>query len=528
MLVPRPRILPLLIACAVAMALLSAPASAAAQVFNVALAAEPDFLDPHVSTSVGFVPIENAYESLVYTERDTTRLVPVLAESWTVSPDGRAFTFKVRRGVRFHDGAELDAAAVRASFERLRKLNKGPAWVLRHVESVEVRDPATVEIRVLPGGPPFPEAFTLIRIVSPKTLRDKEIAGDLAQDFLNRQSAGTGPYRILSWQRSQRVVLRKFDAYWRGWKRPNHFLAVNMLVIPEASTQQLMLEKGELDMAMKFPAEALAALERNRDLQVVRAPGLRVLSLRLQNAAPPTSDVRVRQAINYAFDWASFNKTMSGLYDPPTGPVPKLFLGNWAPKVPYTHDPTRAKALLQAAGYGEGKKARLIADILIAAPDQRKAAEILQQGLQATGAAELDIREYEWPVMLKYATEWQKTKDPATAHHLYGLWTPPRVPDAYAYLWYTHHSKAIGAFARNMMNYANPQVDDLIDRAAAQTKPAQKIELYRQASQLIVDDAADLFLGTLTKVYVLRRSVKGFYAHPLLYPIVDAYTLTRE
>jgi peptide/nickel transport system substrate-binding protein len=500
----------------------------ARQVFNVALSAEPDFLDPHVSTSVGFVPIENAYESLVYTERDTTKLVPVLALSWSVSPDGRTYTFKIRRGVKFHDGAELDAAAVRASFDRLRKLNKGPAWVLRHVESVEVRDADTVEIRVQPGGPPFPESFSLIRIVSPKTLQEKEIAGDLAQDFLNRQSAGTGPYRILSWQRSQRVVLRKFDAYWRGWKRPSHFVALNMLVIPEASTQQLMLEKGELDMAMKFPVEALAALERKPDLQVVRAPGLRVLSLRLQNAAPPTSDARVRQAINYAFDWPSFGKTMSGLYDPPTGPVPKLFLGNWAPKYPYRYDPARAKTLLQAAGYGEGRKAQLIADILIAAPDQRKAAGIRPQGLHATGAALLDIREHEWPVMLKYATEWQKTKDPATAHHLYGLWTPPRVPDAYAYLWYTHHSKATGAFARNMMNYANPRVDDLIDRASAQTKPAEKIELYRQASQVIVDDAADLFLGTLAKVYVLRRDIKGFYPHPLLYPIVDAYPLTRE
>ena len=512
------------------LAILGPPAAAqdARTTLNVALFGEPDFLDPHVATSIGFIPIDNAYESLIYTERDTPQLVPSLAESWTVSQDGRTFTFKLRRGVKFHDGTEMDAEAVRFSYERLRKVNKGPAWVLAHVESVEVKDPMTVEIRTKAGGPPFPESFSLVRIVSPKTVKEKEVGGDLAQDFLNRQSAGTGPYRIVSWQRSQRVVLRKFDAYWGGWKTPNHFVTVNMLVIPEASTQRLMLEKGEIDMAMKFPAEALPALEKNPDIQVVRAQGLRILYLRLQCAGPPTSDVRVRQAINYAFDFGSFQKAMEFTYDPPTGPVPALFLGDWSPKYPYSYDLAKAKALLQAAGYTESRKARLIADILIATPEQRKAAEILQAGLQSTGLAELDIREQEWPVMLKYNVDWQKSKDPATAHHFFGLFTPPRVPDPYAYLWYTYHSKAIGAFARNVMNYTNPKVDELLDKAALSTNRGQKIALYRQAAQIIVDEAPDLFVGTQTKVYLLHKGIKGFYSHPLWYPTVPAYAMSRE
>ena len=507
---------------------LPALAQDARTTLNVALFGEPDFIDPHVATSIGFVPIDNAYESLVYTERDTTRIVPSLAESWTVSQDNRTFTFKIRRGVKFHDGTDLDAEAVRFSYERLQKVNKGPAWVMSHIEAVEVKDPFTLDIRIKPGGPPFPESFSLIRIVSPKTVKEKETGGDLGQDFLNRQSAGTGPYRIASWQRSQRVALRKFDAYWGGWKNPNHFVTVNMLVIPEASTQRLMLEKGEIDMAMKFPAESLPALEMNPDIQVVKAPGLRILYLRIQNAAPPTGDVRVRQAINYAFDFSSFQKAMENTYDPPSGPVPPTFLGDWSPTYPYKYDLAKAKSLLQAAGYTESRKARLIADILIATPEQRKASEILQVGLAATGLAQLEIREQEWPVMLKYNTEWQKTKDAAAAHHFFGLFTPPRVPDPYAYLWYTYHSKAIGAFARNVMNYANPKVDDLLDRAALTTNRTQKLTLYRQASQIIVDDAPDLFCGTQAKVYLLRKGIKGFYPHPLWYPSVTVYSMSRE
>ncbi|MBI4277866.1 MAG: hypothetical protein HY660_05370, partial [Armatimonadetes bacterium] len=286
--------------------------------------------------------------------------------------------------------------------------------------------------------------------------------------------------------------------------------------------------KGEIDMAMKFPAEALPALEKHPEVQVVRVPGLRVLYLRLQNAAPPTGDVRVRQAINYAFDFASFQKAMENTYDPPSGPVPAGFLGNWKPRFPYKYDVAKAKELLSAAGYTEGRKARLIADILIATPDQRKAAEILQAGLRAAGAAELEIRENEWPAMLKYNTDWQRTRDPSAAHHLFGLFTPPRVPDAFAYLWYTYHSRATGAFARNIMNYSNAKVDDLLDRAAAQNDPRAKIELYRQATQIIVDEAADLFVGTQSKVYLLRKSVKGFFAHPTWYPAVQAYYLSRS
>ena len=137
------------------------------------------------------------------------------------------------------------------------------------------------------------------------------------------------------------MLLRKFDGYWGGWRQAKHFTAVNMLIIPEASTQRLMLEKGELDMAMKFPTEALPAFQKNPDVQVARGQGLRVLYLRLQNAAPPTSDGRVRQAINYAFDGASFRKATEGTYDPPTGPAPALFLGDWSPKFPYTYDPAK-------------------------------------------------------------------------------------------------------------------------------------------------------------------------------------------
>jgi len=134
----------------------------------MALAGDADFIDPHLSTSIGFVPIENAYESLVYTDRDTTKLAPQLAESWTASPDGLSFTFKIRQGVKFQDGAELDAEAVKTSFERLKAINKGPAFVLASLDTITVTEKYSLSIKLKPGGAPFLQGLVRVQIVSPK------------------------------------------------------------------------------------------------------------------------------------------------------------------------------------------------------------------------------------------------------------------------------------------------------------------------------------------------------------------------
>jgi peptide/nickel transport system substrate-binding protein len=499
-----------------------------ARVFNAALFSEPDFIDPHLATSTGVVPIDNAYESLVYTEGDSTRLKPVLAESWTVAPSGRRFTFRIRKGVKFQDGAVLDAEAVKTNFERVQKINKGPSWTLASVESMKVVDAYTIELTVRPGGVPLLQAMAKIPIVSPKAIREQDKGGDLAQDYLNRVSAGTGPYRILSWIRGQRLVLKKFDDYWGGWSNPRHFTDANFIIVPEAATQRQMLEKGEIDIAMNFPVEALPALERNPEIQVIRAPGLRVLNFLLQYAAPPTNDVRVRRAVNYAFDAAGFLRAVENTFEPPVGPVPPLFLGNWKPNYPYRYDVARAKALLNEAGYNESRKARLIVDILNNDASSLKAAEILDAGLRATGAAELDIRPGIGFAQRDYAVAWQKTQDPSTAHHVYGIYTPARVPDPWAYLWYLFHSRAANGVANNLMGYANPTFDALVDRALQVNDPAARMDRYRKADQLLVDDAGALFVGIQTKVYALRKNVSGFFPHPTWFPHVLVYYYSRR
>jgi peptide/nickel transport system substrate-binding protein len=230
--------------------------------------------------------------------------------------------------------------------------------------------------------------------------------------------------------------------------------------------------------------------------------------------------------MNYAFDFDSFSKATGGTYDPPVGPVPLLFLTG-KPNFPYTYDIAKATELLRAAGYSETKQAKMIADFANVLPDEQKAAEILEAGLQKTGLADIEIRPGDFDAIRSYNMGWQKTKDPATAHHLFGLYTPPRMPDPYAYLWYVFDTQAGNNFANNIMAYFNPQFDSLIDQASAEQNTEKRGQLYLQATQTLIDDAAAVYMGTQTKNYVLRKDIMGFFVHPTWYPHVLVYYLSR-
>ena len=511
-----------------ALALFSAlPALANGDTINVGLFGEPDFLDPHMAASVGVPLLENVYESLVFTYRDTNEIVPVLAERWTVSEDGLVYTFYLRKGVRFHDGTEMTARDVKASFERISAMKTGAYWVLSHLEEIRIIDDYTVEMRIRPGGPPFIQGISMVKIVSADAIAQHDQDGDLARAWLNEHSAGTGPYKIEAWLRGDRVILTKFDDYWQGWDGP-HFSRANMLVIPEASTQQLMLERGELDIAMRFPVRAPQQLERNPNITVIREPGVRVLSFRMNYQAGPTADPRVRKAMAYAFDYNAFARAMDDTFRPPESLVPLVFLGGEGPKYPYTYDIDKARALLQEAGYTNRNPMHVYIDVLAGDQAQLLGAQILQAGLRRTGLADATIRENEWAPMLDALVRWGETRDPATARNVFGLYTPPRFPDAYSYFWYLYHTDAQGGSGRNLMYYENPAVDQLIDAAALATDQSEQLRLYREAARIILEDAPDIILGMQEKIYLIRSDLEGFYVHPTWYPAVHIYGMSRK
>jgi len=492
---------------------------------TISLDGEADTLDPHVAASRAFTLLDrNVYEPLLGLKRDTFELEPVLAESWTVSSDQLTFTFKLRKGVKFQDGTPFNAEAAKFSLERQLALKKGSYWALGYMKEIKVVDESTLQISINPGGPPFLQALTIVFMVSPKAVRDNEKSGDQAQAWLAANVAGTGPFVVRQWTRGDRMILERFADYWQGWSG-KHFERVVLLVIPEAGTQQLMLEQGEVDLAEKFPNEALDAFAKNKNLTIYRAPGVRVLYMRINSAAGLTADLKVRQALAYAFDYAGFRQASGGTFTPSDGPVPAQFMGGWKPEIPYKYDLEKAKSLLAEANVKPGT----VFDLYWTAgtPEQQLAAQIMQAGLSKIGY-NANIVEQEFAPLSKSLADWGASKDPKTAKHVFYLWTPPRIADAYSYLWYMYHSKASGGLGRNLMYYSNPKVDELIDKGALATTEADKLKYYREATEIIVKESPDVFVGTKDRIYAMSTSVKGFYIHPTWYPAWHLYPLYRE
>jgi len=495
------------------------------QILTISLDGESVTVDPHVAASRAFTLLDrNIYEPLVGLKRDTYELEPVLAESWDVSPDQLTYTFHLRKDVKFHDGTPFNAEAAKVSLERQLATKKGSYWVLSYLKEITVVDEYTVKVVIEAGGPPFLKGLTMVFMVSPTAVKEHEKDGDLAQNWLSSNVAGTGPYILTDWARGDRMVLEQFPDYWQGWDG-QHFARVILLVIPEAGTQQLMLEQGEVDIAEKTPLEAIENLSKNPDISIYQSSGVRVLYLRFNCAAGPTADAKVRQALAYAFDYEGFRQATGGFFQPSDGPVPAQFMGGWKPEIPYfNNDLEKSKQLFEEAGIQPGT----VFDCywVSGTPEQQLAAQILQAGLVEIGF-NLNIIEQEWAPLSKGLVEWGATKDPATAKPMFFLWTPPRIPDAYAYLWYMYHTEASGGRGRNLMYYSNPEVDELINKGALAIDEQEKLEYYKQAVEIIVGDSPDIFIGPKDRVYAVRSSVKGFYIHPTWYPAWHLYPMYR-
>lgn len=495
---------------------------------TVALSSGPETLDPHVASSRAVPLLENLYEPLAGLQGDTLEITPMLAESWDVSEDGTVFTFHLRAGVTFHDGEPLTAEAVKLNFDRVQAIKKGPYWAFEYVETVEVQDELTLQVTIRPGGPPFIQAVSMIGIISPKALTEHMDEGEFAQDYLALNISGTGPYRMAQYIRGDRIILEKFAAYWQGWEQP-HFSRAVMLFVPEMSVAQLMLQQGEVDIAEQVPPDALPALRKNPDIIVYEADeGVRALYLMLNYEAGPTADVRVRRALNHAFDKQAFLQATGGAFIDSEGPVPSVLLDGYKPEIPYDHfDLAEAKRLLEEAGH-----LKSTFDLYFSVGDQTQelAAQVLQANLAQIGVRANVIAE-DFPALLRALVAWgdsERSAADSNYHMANYLYTPPRMPDAYAYLWYMYHSDAQGGLGRNQNFYSNPEVDSLIEQGALANDPAERMAAYQQAVDRIIEDIPQVFVGTARKVYPVRADVGGFYMHPTWYPAVRVYPLYRK
>jgi peptide/nickel transport system substrate-binding protein len=496
---------------AVLIGLAGAPPAAAQPLGTlvVGLVAEPVNLDPAQVTDLNSNRVgRRIVETLVTFPEESTQIVPGLAESWTISNDGLRYTFKLRKGVTFHDGTPFTAEAVKFSIERqimpehpFNKLGKYPFanYFFGTIKAVEVVDPQTVEIVLKEARASFLAVLTAgaASIVSPTAVR--KWGADYAL-----HPVGTGPFKFVQWDSGQKVVLEKNPSYWRF---PVKLERVIYRSIVEDQARLTELLTGSLDLIVGVPPDFVGQLEKDARLTLLKQVGAHVWYLGINNQKKPFEDKRVRQALNYAVNKeAIVRDVLKGTGAASAGPV---LPGTWGadPTIkPFAYDPARAKKLLAEAGYPNGFSTTLWTPESGSGMQSSVAmSTVIQSNLKAVGI-NVTLQTMEWGAFLAKL----RTKE----QELFALSWMAGNEDPDMVMYPLLHSTQWTPGGPNRALYKNPKFDDLLHQARISTDQAKRAELYREAQRILHDDPPWIFIDHEIQVAAHTKRVQGFKLHP--------------
>lgn len=504
---------------------LAGRASAAdAKTLVVASGADAVTLDPHVSFD-GQSPLlwRAVYENLLTYDGETLEIIPCLAESFEVSEDGLTYTFKIRPGVAFTDGEPLNAAAVKASIDRQIGVEQGIAFALANVTAIETPDDMTVVLKLSAFSDGLLSAFAGMYapyIISPKAIADNEQDGDLAQGWLRDNMVGTGPYILEKYAQSQQAVFKRNPDYWGGWDG-DHVDQIFVKYVKEPATERLLLEKGEIDIALYLPDDLVEELDGADGVAVTDVPSFNLYYLALPCSKGPTADKKVRQAISLGFDYKTWiEQTLRGKAQQAHGPIPSNFIG-YNPDLPqYEYDLEKAKALLAEAGYPDGGF-ELAYTYETGYFWKRPLGEQFQANMADLGIT-VSIQELSpsaWADLLS---------NPETAEHAYGLVWWPSLKTPFDYLFSLFATGAQGTAGYNWSYYSNPELDDLLTQASAEADETKRLEMYGEAQAMLVEDAPALFLYEKRYRLPMRDTVQGFVFNGMYIESLNWHGLSKN
>jgi peptide/nickel transport system substrate-binding protein len=475
----------------------------------VGLVAEPVNLDPAQVTDLNSGRVgRRIVETLVTFPEESTQVVPGLAESWTISKDGLRYTFKLRKGITFHDGSAFDAESVKFSIERqinpdhpFNKLGKYPFanFFFGNVKAVEVIDPSTVEFILKEPRASFITILTAAAasIVSPTAV--KKFGADYPSS-----PVGTGPFKFVSWERGQRVVLEKNPAY---WKFPVKLERVVYRPIVEDQARLTELLTGSLDLIVGVPPDYVGQLENHAKVSMLRQVGSHVWYLGINNQKKPFDDRRVRQALNYAVNKeAIVRDVLKGTGAVSAGPVLPRTWGADSGLKPFPYDPDRAKKLLAEAGYPNGFTTTLWTPESGSGMQSPVAmSTVIQSNLKAVGV-NATIQTMEWGAFL--------TKLRTKEQDLFALSWMSGNEDPDMVMYPLLHSSQHTPVGPNRALYKNAKFDDLLQQARLTTDQAKRAALYREAQKILVDDPPWIFIDHEVQTAAFAKRVQGFKLHP--------------
>jgi oligopeptide transport system substrate-binding protein len=449
---------------------------------------DPETLDPaRISDVYSRSVAQQIFDGLVQYD-PTLSIAPALAEFWRASRDGLTWTFQLRKGVTFHHGRELTSDDVVFSFTRLldprtrsgaaelglnirgaREFREGRA---SSVAGVTALDRYTVRFELLDSPIPF---VSMLAVGHAKIVPRDVVERD--PDGFGQHPIGTGPFRFVRWQRGKEIVLAANPNYFEG---PPRLDQVVYRVFPGGPWAAIYEEftRGNLEDA-PIPTQGYQQILAEARYTYVRRSMISIRFYGLNTRVPPLNDRRVRQALNYAIDReALISEVHVGRFTPARGILPPGTQGFNPRLVSYAYNPDRARELLAKAGYPQGRGLPTL-EIWssVKHPDIVREHEYVRRSLEAVGV----------PVRFNYLTDWpafsrglEERKFPAFLYAWYA-----DVPDPDNFLSKLFHSQS----ARNFFGYVNPGLDELLTAARRERDASSRVELYRRAEQIVLEDA---------------------------------------
>jgi len=463
---------------------------------------DPRSLDPALSTDVPTGEMVTlAFDGLTQFDADA-RLLPALADRWTVEGGGRRYVFHLRTDVRFHDGTRLTPATVRRSLLRVLSpaTRGGRAWPLYPIAGAE--DYAAGRASDVPGIQVLGDSCVAFDLTQPLAVFPKFLAMPVTAiapapppPDLGQRPVGTGPWRFVAWQHDDYLLFAKHAGYWGGAPAADTLL---VRILPEPLTRAAEFEAGRLSV-LEVPFGETARWRQRHPELLVEKPALRVVYVALNNRRGPLRDVRVRQAINHAVNVPEILATVyGGRGILARGAIPPALPGSDTARTGYRYDPPEAKRLLAAAGYASGIDLQLwrnASNIELARVAQAVQAQLGPVGIRV----ELVERDA--------SSQREAARAGRTDMVILDWWAD--YPDADNFLYPLFYSGSFGP-GGNYAFYSDPLTDSLILRARRTTDDAARVALYRQIDERVYRAAPWLYLWFPKDLWARRADVRGW------------------
>lgn len=474
-----------------------------------ALNTDVQSLDPQIQNdTTSEQVVKMLYNTLLKFEDDGT-VVGDLAESWSVSEDKLTWTFNLKQGVKFHNGKELTSADVKATFDRALNAEAGglrTTEIIKMFTAVEAPDPYTVTITT--DGPYGPMESLMCNMSL--GIMDADYIEQYGLDLGTSVEGenGTGPFKVVSWERDQEIVVERFDDY---FGTPAKLQTVVYTVIPEAASRVIALETGEVDVIDKPTNEDLERLEADTEnYTVLRKPTISQRLFRFGCNDPIISNTKVRQAIVYAIDrQAIIDALFTGSAYPSTAPLAPVTFG-YSNLGEIEQDLELAKSLLAEAGYPDGFDTKIVTTERY--QNGIELAEIISQQLAEIGInAEIEV--WEWSAL---SASWNGITADEFDQPIFIMGAGPSMRDADGGLRGLYTTSETGLNDRNYGFYSNAEVDALIEQGMQETDQQKRVEIYKEAMEILYrEDPVAFWLFDMYGLAITSSKVEGVTLSPI-------------